>query len=133
MNREAEELITYMGSVGVGVVARECLANGFLSGKIKKDTVFPENNLNNRYSRDEISERVDYVESLKFLVRDDIADMPQAALRWVLNNHYVSTALAGSRNQPEIESCAQASIAAPYSVEEMKRSADLHKKDFPAA
>ena len=59
-NREARPLIQAAIDCDCGVVARECLANGFLSGGITKDTVFPEGSLNARYSRDEIAERVDY-------------------------------------------------------------------------
>ena len=69
MNREASGLISQLGEQGIGVVARESLANGFLSGAITREAEFPKNNLNARYSRDEIDERVSYEELLEFLIR----------------------------------------------------------------
>ena len=72
MNREALPLIHDLGAAGIGIVARECLANGFLSGAITAETVFPEGSLNARYSREEITERARYADQLKdLLVRDD--------------------------------------------------------------
>lgn len=134
LNREAGDLIAQLGSIGIGVVARESLANGFLTGAITRDTVFPANNLNNRYSREEIIERVGQVERLaELLVRDDVSTIAQAAMRWVLNNPSVSTVLSGAKKPEEIRDCANASDAAPYSAEEMERAASLHRKDYPAA
>lgn len=133
MNRESLGLIRDVAAAGAGVITRECLGNGFLTGAVKRDTVFPANNLNSRYSREEIIERVDYVESLGFLVRGDIADMPQAAMRWCLDQAGVSTVLTGAKNAQEVASCAAASDAAPFAPEELAKAAALHTKEFPHA
>lgn len=133
LNRETEEFISAVGSLGLGVIARESLANGFLSGSVTKDTMFATNNLNSRYSRAEIAERVDQVDRLAFLKRGDTGTMPRAALRWVLDNPNVSTVLSGARDGGEIRDCAAASEATPYSAEELARARQLHTRDFPAA
>ena len=133
MNRESLELIRDVSRLGCGVVARESLGNGFLTGAITKDTVFPANNLNSRYTREQIAERVDYVDSLKFLVRGDITTLPQAAMRWCLDQEGVTTVLTGAKNPAEVLDCAAASNAAPYSAEELARAKALHGKDYSAA
>jgi aryl-alcohol dehydrogenase-like predicted oxidoreductase len=133
LNREAKDLIHDLGKEKIGIVARESLANGFLSGMVTKETQFPPDHLNARYSRDEISERVEQVQRLSFLVRDDIKNVPQAAMRWVLNNPHVSLVLSGAKNQREILECAAASDAGPYSSEEVQKAEALHQKDFQAA
>jgi aryl-alcohol dehydrogenase-like predicted oxidoreductase len=133
LNREAAPLIRDLGAEKIGIVARESLANGFLSGTITKDTVFPPHHLNARYSREEIAERVEQVERLKFLVRGDIKNMPQAAMRWVLDNPAVSLVLCGAKNAKEILECAAASDAKPYSSEELERAEAIHNKNFQAA
>ena len=133
MNREAESLIHDLAEQGIGIVARESLANGFLSGRITKDTVFPEGSLNAQYSREDIAERVDQAERLRFLVRDDVTSLPQAALRWVLDNPATSLVLSGAIQPDEIEECAAASDAAPFHEDEMRTAKELHQKDFPAA
>jgi len=66
MNRESQQVIEELQEYPIGVFGRECLANGFLSGAINKDTVFAEGTLNARYSRKEIAERVDQVNDFKF-------------------------------------------------------------------
>jgi len=133
LNREAANLIRDLGQEKIGIVGRESLANGFLSGMITKETQFPPHHLNARYSRDEISERVAQVEKLNFLVRDDIQNMPQAAMRWVLDNPNISLVLSGAKNRREILECAAASEAKPYSADELQQAEMAHDRDFQAA
>lgn len=133
LNREAAGLIADLGREGVGIVARESLANGFLSGGVRRDTVFPAGTLNARYSREEVIERVERVEALSFLVRPPIQSMPQAALRWVLDDAHVSLVLAGAKTPTEVRDGAEAVSAPSFSNEELARAAVLHTGDFSAA
>ncbi|MCG8607226.1 aldo/keto reductase [bacterium] len=133
LNREAKNLIAFLGGENVGIVARESLANGFLSGAITRDTRFPSNHLNSRYSRTEIVDRVEQVERLAFLVRDEVKSMPQAAMRWVLDHSEISLVLSGAKNPREILECASASDAVGYTADEIDRADSLHTKDFQAA
>ncbi|MFI5356623.1 MAG: aldo/keto reductase [Opitutales bacterium] len=134
MHRETETFIAEMGRQGVGIVARESLANGFLGGAFTKDVVFPAGSLNARYSREEIIERVETADRYKaLLVRRDVPSLAAAAMRWVLANPHVSLVLAGSRKLEEILDCAAASAAAPYSAEELAAARRLHLRDFSPA
>lgn len=133
LNREAQELIQHLAQQGIGVLARESLANGFLSGTVTADTVFPEGTLNARYSREEVAARVTQVERLRFLVEDPIASMPQAAMRWVLDQEGVSSVLTGARSPEEVSDCAAAAGASTYAPEILARARQLHDVDFPAA
>lgn len=133
MNRASASLIEDLGAQGVGVFARESLANGFLSGRITADTVFPPGHLNSRYSRDEVAERAAYVDRLAFLLRGDVQTVPQAAFRWVLDNPHVSLVLSGARNARELADAVRASGASRFTAEEHDRAAALHQKDFQAA
>jgi aryl-alcohol dehydrogenase-like predicted oxidoreductase len=132
--REWEPILNELGRLGVGIVARESLANGFLAGVFTKDTVFPAGSLNSRYSRDEIAERVALADRYKtLLVRQDVRSLAAAAMRWVLDNPNVSLVLSGSRKLEEILDCAGASDAAPYSADELVKARALHTKDFSPA
>ncbi len=133
MNRESQKLIEELQEYPIGVFARECLANGFLSGAITKETVFAEGTLNARYSRKELAERVDQVNAFNFLMRDDITNMPQAALRWVLDQKGISTVLSGAKNIFELEGAVSASDAKSFTEEELKLAKELLEKDFEAA
>jgi aryl-alcohol dehydrogenase-like predicted oxidoreductase len=133
MNRQSRDLIAEMGSQGVGVLARESLANGFLSGTINRDTAFEKGHLNARYPREEIEARVDYVNSMSFLLRGTVETMPQAAFRWVLDNPDVSLVLSGASNASQLTECALVSDMEGYSKAEFGRTVDLHIRDFQAA
>ncbi len=133
MNRESQQLIEELQKYPIGVFARECLANGFLSGNITKETVFAEGTLNARYSKEELTERANQVNAFKFLMRDDITSMPQAALRWVLDQKGVSTVLSGAKNIFELEGAVSASNANPFTEAALKLANNLLKKDFEAA
>ena len=133
LNREAQTLIADLGGAGIGVVAREALANGFLSGQIRRDTEFAPGTLNARYDRAEIEARVERVEALSFLVRDPIETMPQAALRWVLDNPCVSLVLTGAKSVAEVRDGVRAAALTGFHREEMDRAATLHTCDFSAA
>jgi len=132
--REWEPILNELGRLGVGIVARESLANGFLAGVFTKDTVFPAGSLNSRYSREEIAERVALADRYQtLLVRRDVRSLAAAAMRWVLDNPNVSLVLSGSRKLEEILDCAAASDAAPYAAAELAQARTLHTKDFSPA
>lgn len=134
MNREAESLIADLAATGVGIVARESLANGFLSGAFKHDTTFADGTINARYSREEIIERVDVADAYKaLLVQGDVTGLAQAALRWVLENQNVGLVLSGSRHLNEITDSAHASELAAFSADQMTAALELHVKDYPPA
>lgn len=134
MNREAESLMDDLAAQGIGIVARESLANGFLSGAFKHDTTFAEGTINARYSREEITERVDVADAYKaLLVNEPVSSLAQAALRWVLDNEKTSLVLSGSRHQAEILDSARASDLAPFSPEQLAQARALHTKEYPPA
>ena len=133
-NREATSLIETAISCGCGVIARECLANGFLSGGITKDTVFPEGSLNSRYSREEIVERVGYADQLSTaMISGDVETLPQATYRWVLDQPGVSLALSGAKHPDELDDLIKASALAALSEGTHQQVQAMHLKDFGAA
>lgn len=133
MNRESQVLINDLHKLNVGVVARETMANGFLSGTINKNTVFAPGTLNSRYSKSELIERVEQAEAFEFLVRKDITNMPQAAMKWVLDQIGVSTVLSGAKNSFELRGAVSASDADSFTKEEIARAIKVLIRDFEAA
>lgn len=134
MNREAAGLIADLSAEGVGIVAREVLANGFLSGAITARTVFPPGSLNARYAREEVAERAAYADRLaKALVRGDVPNLPAAAFRWALDQPGVNLVLSGAKTPAELSDAVAAARAAPYASHELAAAMALHTKDFDAA
>ncbi|GAB5559882.1 MAG: aldo/keto reductase [Synoicihabitans sp.] len=134
MNREAEMLMRDLAAEGVGIVARESLANGFLSGAFTRETTFAAGTINSRYSREEIVERVDVADAYKdLLVQGEVTSLAQAALRWVLENPNTSLVLSGSRHRAEIVDSAGASDLPSFSAQQLAATQTLHKRDYPPA
>jgi len=132
MNRESTQLIKEAGEENVGILARESLANGFLTGTFTVDQVFPKKTINARYSPEEVLERVTYTNKLNFLAKNRDG-MAQAALRWVLDNKNISSVLSGSISPDEIINSAAASDQESFSEEDILKAQELHTKDFEAA
>ena len=142
MNREAAGLITDLSAADIGIVAREVLANGFLSGTVTADTVFPSGSLNARYPRDEIAERAAYADALAgALVRGNpsgereanVPTLPAAAFRWVLDAPEVTLALSGATSPAQLADALAAAHAAPFTADEHATARRLHLRDFDAA
>lgn len=78
-----------------------------------------------RYEDDEAR-----VRKLDFLLTDDIASLPQAAIRFALMHQGVSTILVGFSNLGQVQEAASCSGKSPISESLMERLADLWATDF---
>ncbi len=136
MNRETEQFMADAAAAGVGIVARESLANGFLAGVFTCDTTFPAGTINARYSREEIIERVSLADLYKTVLVErnpGVDSLACAAMRWVLDNPAVSLVLTGSRKLDEVLDCARASDLPPFTETQHEITRRLHSKDYPPA
>src|SRR5262249_7908469 len=89
---------------GAGVLARSTLAYGLLAGDWTKERSFPEGDHRvDRWSHHDLERRVKQIESLRFLVHGDVHTMRAAAVRWVLANTLVSSAVLGPRSGRQLE------------------------------
>lgn len=89
---------------GAGVLARSVLDYGLLAGDWPKDREFPEGDHRaSRWTKLELERRVEQVEALRFLVKDDVRTMRAAAVRFVLANTLVSSAILGPRTVAQAE------------------------------
>jgi aryl-alcohol dehydrogenase-like predicted oxidoreductase len=89
---------------GAGVLARSVLAYGLLAGSWSASREFlPGDHRNDRWSKEELQRRLDQVASMKFLVHGDVPTMRSAAVRFVLSNRIVSSAILGPRGTKQLE------------------------------
>jgi len=110
----------------VGVIVRVPLASGLLTGKLSRDTEFPENDHRNYNREGEAFDRgetfaglpfergLDAVDELENHLPGDLT-MAQAALRWILDFDAVSTVIPGSTSPEHIRDNVAASEADPLS------------------
>src|SRR5262249_12582723 len=79
---------------GAGVLAHSVLDYGLLTGFWSKDREFAEgDHRHQRWTKLELERRVEQVESMRYLVQGDVKTMRAAAVRFVLANTIVSSAI----------------------------------------
>lgn len=89
---------------GAGVLARSTLAYGLLAGSWTKERQFPvHDHRSERWTQVELERRLAQIGALKFLVHGDVPTMRSAAVRFVLANRIVSSAMLGPRNVTQLE------------------------------
>jgi aryl-alcohol dehydrogenase-like predicted oxidoreductase len=124
---------------GVGILARVPLASGLLTGKMTRQTTFPEDDHRNfnrqgqSFDRGETFSGVDFetglqaVEELKALVPPG-ATMAQLALRWILMFDAVSCAIPGGKRPNQIEDNVHAADLPPLAEAQMARVREVYDK-----
>ncbi len=97
-----------------GVLARSTLNYGMLAGMWTKDRVFPEgDHREGRWTRLDLERRLSQMDGVRFLVKGDVLTLRAAALRYVLSNHIVSSAVVGPRTVPQLEQLVRETGAGP--------------------
>jgi aryl-alcohol dehydrogenase-like predicted oxidoreductase len=87
----------------IGVIARVPLDEGSLGGKLTLETRFPENDWRSGYFNPvRLAETVRRVEELKKELPDGMS-LPELALRFILSEPAVSTAIAGMRTREHVQ------------------------------
>ncbi len=99
---------------GVGVLARSVLSHGLLAGLWTKERAFEAGDHRaDRWTRLELERRIEQLAALRFLVRGDVQTLRGAAVRFVLANHLVSSAVLGPRSVEQLEQLVRETGAGP--------------------
>lgn len=111
----------------VGVMVRESLAGGFLTGLFDENTQFRPDDQRSCWPREQVLDSIRRAERLRFLVRPD-RTLAQAAIQWVLSLPGVSTVTAGCGTIAELEENATVSDMPPLSPDELERVREVMNK-----
>lgn len=122
-------------------VARDCGADtmflirvphssGMLEGKYTAETVFPPNDHRNHRPRSWLLNGVKKVEQLRFLERDGVRTLGQAAILWLLADERTASVLPNIYDAEQLEEFAKAPDLPPLNAEEMDRVAELVAANF---
>jgi len=110
-----DELFPACAEMNVAVIARVPFDEGTLTGKLTKESKWPEGDWRNTYFVPEnLVPSVERAEKLKTVLPPDMT-LPEMALRFILSNPNVSTIIPGMRKQSHVESNIGASDAGPLS------------------
>ena len=99
-----EQLFPLAQKENIGILARVPLERGVLSGRFKTAAEFAQKDWRRGVFSDEgLAQTQAAVEKLEFLVKGDVPNLAQAALRFILSNFVVSTVIPGIRTVKQVE------------------------------
>jgi len=124
-----EEVLAEARRAGVGIIAREPLGNGFLTGRIHPDATFPPGDIRHHWPASMIAGRSAAAQRLQFLEKTN-RTMAQAALRFVLAFPETSVAIPGAKTIAQVEENVAAADAPALTESEIQESRTLYAKDF---
>jgi aryl-alcohol dehydrogenase-like predicted oxidoreductase len=136
--KPAEEFFPLAEERNVGILARVPLASGLLSGKMRSDRAFTEDDHRNfnregqAFDRGETFSGVDFetgllaAEELKQLVPEGNT-LAQFALRWILMHPAVSCAIPGGKKTSQVEDNVAAAEMPPLPEEVMQRAREIYE------
>jgi aryl-alcohol dehydrogenase-like predicted oxidoreductase len=101
---------------GVGVLARSVLAHGLLAGQWSADREFYDGDHRmDRWTPNELKTRLTQLEALRPCVSGPVVSLRAAALRFVLENRLVSSAVLGPRSLAQLDQLVrEAGSGPPY-------------------
>ncbi len=112
---DVHDLASEIAVAGASVLARSPLAYGLLSGTWHEEMRFPAlDHRARRWTAEEMRARVRRVSQLRFLVKGEVTSLASAAIRYVLSNHVVASAITGARTVPQLEEIARAADGPPF-------------------
>ena len=117
-------LLPVIGETGTAFVAREALAQGFLTDSFGPDGPFEPQDFKAVMPREDVEKRLNLANQFRFLVdeSDDIASLPEAALNWTVSFPEVSCVIPGAKTVKEIEQCLRAADARHFSRGQLDRT-----------
>lgn len=119
------ELLPLARKRKVGILAREPLANGFLTGKYGPNAAFPEGDIRASLPPEYVAAMAQTAAQLDFLRRDGARTAAQAALRFVLDDPAVSSVIVGAKTAAQVEENVAASDVPPIDEAERERIAGV--------
>ncbi|MBM4254293.1 MAG: aldo/keto reductase [Deltaproteobacteria bacterium] len=99
-----EQLFPLAQKENIGILARVPLERGVLTGRFKKREEFVEKDWRRgAFPEDGLAQTHAAVEKLDFLVKGDVPNLAQAALRFILSHPAVSTVIPGIRTVRQVD------------------------------
>jgi myo-inositol catabolism protein IolS len=120
-----DELFPLAQEQDIGLIIREPLASGMLTGKYAADTIFPDGDIRSTWPREYLLIQVQCVEKLRFLAREGQRTLVQAALRFVLDEPAMSVVIPGIKTVEHAAENLATSELAPLRAEDRQAISDL--------
>jgi aryl-alcohol dehydrogenase-like predicted oxidoreductase len=115
-----EKLFEAATEKNVGIIVREPLANGFLTGKYNEDSTFHPGDIRHNFPREYIRQLTGASSQLKFL-ESKHRTLSQASIRFILDHKEISTVIPGAKGPAQSEQNMKSSNLPPLTGEELLR------------
>lgn len=125
-----DEVFPLAARYKVGVIAREPLGNGFLTGKYGEDATFPPGDIRHHWPRPMIRGQARAAAKLKSLLAKDGRTLAQSALKFVLSFPEVSVTIPGAKTSAHVEENVGSSRAPDLTEDEIAKVRDLYAHEF---
>ncbi len=125
-----DEVLPLAAKYKVGVIAREPLGNGFLTGKYTQDATFPHGDIRHQWSPEMVRTQVRAAQRLASLLVQDGRTLAQAALKFVLAFPEVSVTIPGAKTPAHVEENIGASEAPDLTRDEVAKVRELYENRF---
>ena len=113
-SRDLHDLAADLAGDKAGVLARSVLSYGLLAGLFAPGRTFTTGDHRvDRWSRSELDARLKQLDGIRWLVQGQVHTMRAAAVRYVLANSVVSTAVLGPKNVAQLEQIVRETETAP--------------------
>lgn len=100
----ARELFPLAKKKGWGIISRVPLASGLLTGKYRRDAIFPPNDVRQNFlTPRRLAEALDRVDEIRGILGRSVQSLAQGAIRFALEDEAVSTTIPGARNPRQVE------------------------------
>ncbi len=114
---------------GIGLIIREPLAYGFLSGKYKAGHVFHKDDHRRRFSAETVETNLRKIDEIKRVLSHHPHPLAQVALEYILRREEVSTVIPGAKTVEQVLINTEASAAPKLREEEARQLADLTRRE----
>lgn len=129
MRPEWQDVLAACRKHRTGVVVREPLYSGYLTGRITEDTAFPPDDQRSVWGRERHLGLVRQAGEFAFLANEQ-RSRAQSALKWILSFPEVSTVIAGSANREELAANLATSDLPDLTADERARVKRVHETSF---
>lgn len=125
-----KQLFKYTDEMNIGVIAREPLDNGLLTGKYTDLSFFPPGDIRHMWPVTFIRIRLNAANYLKPLLKDEIDSLVKLSLKFVLMNNSVSTVIPGCKTLNHTIENMSTSDLRDLTIEEIEKIHNLYSKKF---
>lgn len=124
------ELFPFAELNNIGIIAREPLANGLLTGIYDENSFFPAGDIRHAWPTSFISDRTRAVQNLRPLLSDEIDTLAKLSLKFTLAETAVSTVIPGCKTVDQTMKNFSSSDLRYLTCEELKLISCLYQRRF---